>query len=265
MICNAARVPSPRPALDPDLRAASAASAGRPAVHARFRPWRPAEEAVLAGGCFWCLEHDLETVPGVIDVESGYSGGELTRPTYPQVSQGDTGSSGECAGAVRRHPAELPALLRVYWRNIDPFDRRGQFCDKGDSYRAVIFPDGAEQRPPGPGESGGGGAGTGESPASIQVADPTLQPFLAGGGLPPELRQPQRGQVSLLPVFLRSGSPAGRRSGGQGPGRGDLGGRADLRVATKQKAISVSSALRVNSYVCADHPRRVAYPPYRSL
>ncbi|KMM18048.1 peptide methionine sulfoxide reductase [Synechococcus sp. GFB01] len=103
-------------------------------------------EAVLAGGCFWCLEHDLEKLPGVLDVESGYSGGRLANPTYRQVSGG--GSGHQESVRVRFDPRRLsyPTLLRVYWRNIDPLDGGGQFCDRGDSYRPVIFTADEQQR-----------------------------------------------------------------------------------------------------------------------
>lgn len=103
-------------------------------------------EAVLAGGCFWCLEHDLEHLPGVLDAVSGYSGGRLRNPTYRQVSAGGTGHQ----EAVRVHfdPDRItyPTLLRAYWRNIDALDAGGQFCDRGSSYRPVIFTLGAEQQ-----------------------------------------------------------------------------------------------------------------------
>jgi peptide-methionine (S)-S-oxide reductase len=106
----------------------------------------PAQEAVLAGGCFWCLEHDLEGLPGVLDVESGYSGGSLERPTYGQVSAGGTGH--QEVVRVRFDPERISygALLRSYWRNIDPLDGGGQFCDRGSSYRPVIFTSGAAQQ-----------------------------------------------------------------------------------------------------------------------
>lgn len=102
-------------------------------------------EAVLAGGCFWCLEHDLEALPGVREAISGYSGGRLERPTYRQVSAGGTGH--QEAVLVRFDPERLSyqALLRAYWRNIDPLDGGGQFCDRGASYRPVIFTAGPEQ------------------------------------------------------------------------------------------------------------------------
>ena len=101
--------------------------------------WAATQVAVLAGGCFWCLEHDLEVLPGVIDVQSGYSGGTTQRPTYKQVSAGGTGHQ----EVVRVHfdDTRLPhdTLLRAYWRNVDPLDGGGQFCDRGSSYRPVIF------------------------------------------------------------------------------------------------------------------------------
>lgn len=97
------------------------------------------EEAVFAGGCFWCLEHDLEQLPGVVDAVSGYSGGSLANPTYRQVSAGGTGH--QEVVRVRFDPARLSyaTLLRAYWRNVDPLDGGGQFCDRGNSYRPVIF------------------------------------------------------------------------------------------------------------------------------
>lgn len=103
------------------------------------------EEAVLAGGCFWCLEHDLEVLPGVLDVESGYSGGKGDNPTYKQVSAG--GSGHQEVVRVRFDSTEIryDTLLRAYWRHIDPLDAGGQFCDRGDSYRPVIFTTSANQ------------------------------------------------------------------------------------------------------------------------
>jgi peptide-methionine (S)-S-oxide reductase len=105
----------------------------------------PVQEAVFAGGCFWCLEHDLEVLPGVISAESGYSGGKLTSPSYRQVSAGGTGHQESVL--VRFDPDRISyrTLLKAYWRNVDPFDGGGQFCDRGDSYRPVIFTSGNSQ------------------------------------------------------------------------------------------------------------------------
>jgi len=103
------------------------------------------EEAVLAGGCFWCLEHDLEDLPGVLDVESGYSGGRKANPTYQEVSGGGTGHQESVRVRFDNTRIRYEALLRAYWRNVDPFDGGGQFCDRGDSYRPVIFTTSATQ------------------------------------------------------------------------------------------------------------------------
>lgn len=105
----------------------------------------PAQEAVFAGGCFWCLEHDLDVLPGVLSAESGYSGGSVANPSYRQVSAGGTGHQESVL--VRFDPERLSytSLLKAYWRNVDPFDGGGQFCDRGDSYRPVIFTQGAAQ------------------------------------------------------------------------------------------------------------------------
>lgn len=103
------------------------------------------EEAVLAGGCFWCMEHDLETLPGVLDVESGYSGGKLANPTYRQVSAGGSGHQEVVRVRFDTTKLRYDALLRAYWRNVDPLDGGGQFCDRGESYRPVIFTTSATQ------------------------------------------------------------------------------------------------------------------------
>ena len=107
--------------------------------------WAATEEAVLAGGCFWCLEHDLEGLPGVLDVESGYSGGKLAKPTYRQVSAGGTGHQEVVRVRFDSSKLRYDALLRAYWRNVDPFDGGGQFCDRGESYKPVIFTTNANQ------------------------------------------------------------------------------------------------------------------------
>lgn len=95
--------------------------------------------AVFAGGCFWCMEHPFDALPGVISTISGYTGGHTENPTYKEVSNGKTGHSE--AMQVTYDPTKISyeQLLQVFWRNIDPFDDDGQFCDKGDQYKAAIF------------------------------------------------------------------------------------------------------------------------------
>ena len=104
------------------------------------------ETAVFAGGCFWCVEEAFDEVAGVTETVSGYTGGHVENPTYSDVTEETSGH--QEAVRVRYDPAKVTyaELLDVYWRNVDPFDPAGQFCDKGDSYRAVIFVSGDEQR-----------------------------------------------------------------------------------------------------------------------
>ena len=100
------------------------------------------QEAIFAGGCFWCLEHDLEKIDGVISVESGYSGGDLTNPTY----QNHMGHKEVVKVIFNSDTISYKDLLENYWINIDPFDDEGQFCDRGDSYKPVIFTSNEEQK-----------------------------------------------------------------------------------------------------------------------
>jgi len=95
-----------------------------------------ADKAILAGGCFWCMESDFEKLPGVTDVISGFTGGTLKNPTY----NGDhTGHYEAVEITYDPDKVSYPELLAHYWVNIDPFDDRGQFCDKGHSYLSAIF------------------------------------------------------------------------------------------------------------------------------
>ena len=103
------------------------------------------QSAVLAGGCFWCMESDLEKLPGVISVESGYSGGSVSQPTYNQVSSETTGHQEVVEVLFDPETISYSRLLQSYWRNVDPLDGDGQFCDRGDSYRPVIFTSGEQQ------------------------------------------------------------------------------------------------------------------------
>jgi peptide-methionine (S)-S-oxide reductase len=95
-----------------------------------------ADKAVFAGGCFWCMESDFEKLPGVTDVISGFTGGTLKNPTYNGNHDGHYE-----AVEVTYDPDKVSyqQLLDHYWVNIDPFDARGQFCDKGPSYLSAIF------------------------------------------------------------------------------------------------------------------------------
>ena len=109
-------------------------------------PAERVETAVFAGGCFWCTEADFEHVEGVIDAVSGYTGGELENPSYEQVSAGGTGHYEAVRVRFDRSRLSYAALVRHFFRTVDPTDSGGQFCDRGESYRTAIFVAGAEQR-----------------------------------------------------------------------------------------------------------------------
>ncbi len=95
-----------------------------------------ADKAIFAGGCFWCMESDFEKLDGVTDVMSGFTGGTLINPTY----RGN--HDGHYESVLVTYDPEVVSyqqLLDYFWVNIDPFDARGQFCDKGHEYLSAIF------------------------------------------------------------------------------------------------------------------------------
>ena len=97
------------------------------------------KKAYFAGGCFWCMEESFDKVEGVIKSISGYSGGHLKDPKYEDVIYKDTGHVEAVEITYDPDKTSYESLLGVFWENIDPFDRYGQFCDKGKSYRSVAF------------------------------------------------------------------------------------------------------------------------------
>jgi peptide-methionine (S)-S-oxide reductase len=96
-------------------------------------------EAVFAGGCFWCVEHDFEELPGVVEAVSGYTGGEEPNPTYQQVSSETTGHYEAVRVVYDPTIVSYGELVEYFWRHVDPTDAGGQFCDRGPSYRTAIF------------------------------------------------------------------------------------------------------------------------------
>lgn len=103
-------------------------------------------EATFAGGCFWCMEPPFDELDGVISTTSGYSGGHVPNPTYKQVSSGKTGHLEVLQVLYDPTLSSYSELLEVFWRNVDPVDGGGQFCDRGEQYRTAIFYHDEEQR-----------------------------------------------------------------------------------------------------------------------
>ena len=97
------------------------------------------KKAYFAGGCFWCVEEAFEKTPGVLSAMSGYTGGHVKNPTYEQVSYTETGHYEAVEVVYDAEKVSFDQLLDVFWKNIDPFDGQGQFCDKGTSYLSAVF------------------------------------------------------------------------------------------------------------------------------
>ncbi len=103
------------------------------------------QSAVFSGGCFWCMEHDIQAIPGVVSVQSGYTGGDVDHPTYEQVSSETTGHYEAVKVTFDPGRIDYGFLLYRYWKLVDPTDNGGQFCDRGPSYRPAIFVSGPQQ------------------------------------------------------------------------------------------------------------------------
>jgi peptide-methionine (S)-S-oxide reductase len=129
-------------ALVNGLLAASVAMLLPLAVHAQqATPAAPPglAKAVFAGGCFWCMEPPFDALEGVISTTSGYTGGKEANPTYDRVSSGRTTHTEAVEIVFDPRKVTFERLLEVFWRNVDPTDKGGQFCDRGPHYRPEIF------------------------------------------------------------------------------------------------------------------------------
>jgi peptide-methionine (S)-S-oxide reductase len=102
--------------------------------------------ATFAGGCFWCVEEVFDAVEGVVSTTSGFIGGHVADPGYRQVVSGGTGHTEAVEVVYDPDTVSYERLLEVFWRNIDPLDAGGQFCDRGDMYRGGIFVHDADQK-----------------------------------------------------------------------------------------------------------------------
>lgn len=104
------------------------------------------QAATFAGGCFWCMEPPFDALDGVISTTSGYTGGQVVKPSYKQVSAGGTGHAEALRVIYDPKRINYTKLLDVYWHNVDPVAKDRQFCDSGNQYRPAIFYHGAEQK-----------------------------------------------------------------------------------------------------------------------
>ena len=104
------------------------------------------ETLTVAGGCFWCVESDFESVKGVRSAVSGYTGGTTENPTYKQVSRGGTGHYEAVQITFDNAVVSRDRLLHMFFRSVDPTDAGGQFCDRGESYRTAVFVSNSAQK-----------------------------------------------------------------------------------------------------------------------
>jgi peptide-methionine (S)-S-oxide reductase len=130
------------------------------------------EKAIVAGGCFWCVEADFEKVAGVTGAISGYTGGSVENPTYSQVTGGDTGHYEAVEITFDNAVISYDQILSLFLRSVDVTDAGGQFCDRGDSYRTAIFPFNAAQR---------ASAEAAVAKASADLGAPIVTPVLDAG------------------------------------------------------------------------------------
>ena len=104
------------------------------------------ERLYVAGGCIWCVEADFESISGVIEVRTGFSGGSTKNTNYKDVSKGGTGHKESVEIEFDPLQVSIEELLYKFLRSIDVTDGQGQFCDRGDSYTTAIFPRNKEQK-----------------------------------------------------------------------------------------------------------------------
>jgi len=107
---------------------------------------RDIQTAIVAGGCFWCVESDFDKVKGVVSTVSGYTGGTTNNPTYKKVTKGGTGHFEAVQIRFDADVISYREVIDIFWRTVDPLDAGGQFCDRGNSYRTAVFVNGKSQR-----------------------------------------------------------------------------------------------------------------------
>ena len=104
------------------------------------------ETAIFAGGCFWCMVQPFDSLPGISKVVSGYTGGHTVNPTYEEVKSHQTGHTEAVKISFDPKVMSYQKLVQIYWQQTDPTDAMGQFQDRGDNYRPVIFVNSPKQR-----------------------------------------------------------------------------------------------------------------------
>jgi peptide-methionine (S)-S-oxide reductase len=172
--------------------------------------------ATFAGGCFWCMEPPFDKLEGVVSTTSGYTGGQKAGATYREVTAGGTGHYEAVRVVYDPQKVSYDKLLDVFWRNVDPLDPGGQFCDRGASYRTAVFAHDTEQKHL---ATASKQALTNSKRFSKPVVTPILEagPFWVAEDYHQRLLREEPVQVSVLSLELRPRCPP-RSSLGQASG-----------------------------------------------
>ena len=134
------------PATTSDGGGPSKGEEGKPSLIVTLPPQKTVRDtAVFAGGCFWCMEPPFDKLDGVVSTISGYAGGHVPNPSYEAVTAGGTGHREAIQVVFDPTRVGYQALLEVFWKNVDPLDEGGQFCDRGFSYTTAVFAQDQEQ------------------------------------------------------------------------------------------------------------------------
>lgn len=157
---------------------------------------RNVQTAILAGGCFWCVESDFDKVEGVLGTTPGFTGGTTANPTYRQVSRGGTGHFESVRIRFDADVISYRSLIDIFWRTIDPLDAGGQFCDRGDSYRTAVFVLNEKQRK---------AATASRGAADALISGRIVTPILAAGPFYPAGKRHQDYYLGKRRVITRYG------------------------------------------------------------
>ena len=192
--------------------AAAALAAVRGSHRGRLVPRRVPQHAtaIFAGGCFWCMEPPFDALDGVMSTTSGYTGGQTKNPTYEQVSEGRTGHTEAIRVVYDPSKISYDKLLEVFWRNIDPLDGGGQFCDRGPQYRSGIFFQSEDERKLADDVEG---EGREQAVGSSGDRDRGRGSVLRSRRLSPGLLQEESGALQVVQMELRSRPATGENLG----------------------------------------------------
>ena len=161
------------------------------------------EKAIFAGGCFWCMQPPFDHVPGVKSTLVGYTGGAEANPTYAQVSAGETGHREAIEVTFDPSKVTYTQLLIVFWQNINPIQRDGQFHDFGDQYTSAIFYSSEAQRQAADSVEGRARA-LRQIPEADRDRDSSCRTVLARGRVSPKILPQEPDGLWNVSLHLRS-------------------------------------------------------------